>query len=415
MRSALSVTPVGYRGPAPSTAVDELLNASILIVDDNLTSRLLLQSYLKAHGFSDFVFAADGIEALERMKERAPEVVITDLMMPAMDGYEFIRRVRAEPAHAGVPVIVQTGLDEADDRARVFQAGASDLITKPINAIELVGRVRVHLERRRLLARLVEAQRRMEEELGEARKMQESLLPAEAELDRLIATHPLDVAGFYQASVGLGGDIWGMFGRADGRVVVYTCDFAGHGVQSALNTFRLHAYLKSGSADADDPAGCLARLNAFLCDVLPLGQFATMFMAYIDFAAGRIDYASAASPPPPVRTAAGLPFELLDGSGLPLGVTRLATFDNRSSAFGPGAVLALYSDALIETPAPPAQIFTPEGLRDFLTALPAGASARTIRREMLDCLFLRAAEKPSDDLTLVVVAHTTAGTPGDAR
>lgn len=410
-RTRLSIVPSGTLGYSAATPSPDENAAHVLVIDDNLTNRLILKSYLAAQGFERIELACDGAEALDLIQRHRPDVIVTDLMMPNIDGYEFIRRLRAEPATAAIPVIVQTGLSGADDRARVLSAGASDLIIKPINPIELTGRVRLHIERKRLIESLVEAQRRMDEELIEARKMQVSLLPQEHELEALTEAHPIDIAGFYQASVGLGGDIWGVFAWPGGRVGIYTCDFAGHGVRAALNTFRLHAYLKSSSAAVEDPATSLARLNALLCDVLPVGQFATMFLAVIDFTAERVSYAAAASPPVPLRPRHGEPFGLLDGSGLPLGITRDATYETHSAWFGPGAALALYSDALVETPLPPCSVFTPETYRDFLNSLAPDASAAVMRRATIGALFFGSPEKPADDLTLVVVRHERSRAP----
>ncbi|MFX6506479.1 SpoIIE family protein phosphatase, partial [Acinetobacter baumannii] len=86
----------------------------------------------------------------------------------------------------------------------------------------------------------------------------------------------------------------------------------GHGVGSALNTFRLHSFITSGAADAEDPAQWLQQLNEFLSSVLQVGQFATMFSAVIDFAANDIRYACASTPPPLFRTAQDGAFRLID-------------------------------------------------------------------------------------------------------
>ena len=147
----------------------------------------------------------------------------------------------------------------------------------------MLARVRVHLDRRALISRLTEYQRRMAEELNLARTMQESLLPNAAEIARLHEQFPIGLASSYEASIGLGGDIWGATVLSNRRLRLFSGDFTGHGVASALNTFRLHSFITSGSADAEDPADWLVQLNIFLCGALQVGQFATMFVADIDF------------------------------------------------------------------------------------------------------------------------------------
>jgi phosphoserine phosphatase RsbU/P len=264
--------------------------------------------------------------------------------------------------------------------------------------------VRVHLEHRQLIERLSEFQRLMSQELDQARAMQRSLLPADDAMRHLEARFPIALASYCQASIGLGGDIWDVRALDDNRLMIFSADFSGHGVGAALNTFRLHSFIQGGSLRVDDAASWLAALNRFLCDVLPVGQFATMFCGIIDFAASTLQYASAAAPWQMVRDGeADGGFEIIADPGFPLGLSREATYENHTRRFGPDSVLFLYSDALIETPDMLNPVFSIERLRAFLDAHWDKTSPVAIQRAVLEELSRVAAEKPSDDLTIVTL------------
>ncbi len=114
---------------------------TILIVDDAPLGRKVLQSLLISEGY-DLAFAADGPEALHKAGLYAPDLILLDIMMPGMDGYEVCERLRADPILGEVPIIMVTTLDDADSRLRGIEAGADDFVSKPFNRAELRARVR---------------------------------------------------------------------------------------------------------------------------------------------------------------------------------------------------------------------------------------------------------------------------------
>jgi CheY-like chemotaxis protein len=115
-------------------------NKTILIVDDHTSTRKVLEGLLTGQGY-DLFFAADGPEGLAQAMALTPDVMLLDVMMPGMDGFEVCRRLRAEPRLAEVPVIMITALDDRKSRLRGFEAGADDFISKPFDPMELRTRV----------------------------------------------------------------------------------------------------------------------------------------------------------------------------------------------------------------------------------------------------------------------------------
>lgn len=129
-------------------------NSTILIVDDEPVGRDALEMLLTPQGYN-LAFAGNGLETLAKATELTPDLILLDVMMPGMDGYEVCRRLRADPLLAEVPIIMVTALDDRDSRLEGIEAGADDFVSKPFNRTELRTRVKTitRLNRfRRLLA-----------------------------------------------------------------------------------------------------------------------------------------------------------------------------------------------------------------------------------------------------------------------
>jgi two-component system cell cycle response regulator len=117
------------------------MSARVLVVDDLLPNVKLLEAKLGSEYF-DVVTAMDGPTALKRMAEHPPDIVLLDVMMPGMDGFEVCRRIRRDTKTAHIPVVMVTALSDAEDRVRGLEAGADDFLTKPVSDVALVARVR---------------------------------------------------------------------------------------------------------------------------------------------------------------------------------------------------------------------------------------------------------------------------------
>jgi class 3 adenylate cyclase len=127
----------------------------VLAVDDEPANLALLSKLLAYHGY-DVVEAADGPTALAAVSDHRPDLVCLDVMMPAMDGIEVCQRLRREPEHVGLPVLLLTALSRPDDKARGLEAGANDFLTKPFDEIELAARLRSLLRTKALQDQLAD-------------------------------------------------------------------------------------------------------------------------------------------------------------------------------------------------------------------------------------------------------------------
>ncbi|MBX2830058.1 MAG: SpoIIE family protein phosphatase [Rhodospirillales bacterium] len=377
-------------------------NATILIADDTMLSREIIASYLRADGFTNLVFAKDGEDALEQTKLHSPDLIILDIIMPKLDGYAVCKAIRANPEYAETPIIAQTALEENEGRTRIFDDGATDLILKPLNKAELIARTKIHLENRLLVKQLQAYQERTQSELELARNMQENLNPTPELYRGTGIDYGLRISATFQMSSELGGDMWGLVPIDTQRLGVYIVDFAGHGLGAALNTFRLHSLIWSEQLRDRNPSEYLEVLNRHLKGLLPVGQYATMLYGIIDRHENIFTYASAACTSPVLGNSSTGEARYLDGSGVPLGVIRNASYENREVPFDKNSFLLLYSDALIETTLDNGKFLSEEKLLSMLSeTILEGGNEIDLAAQIADQFMDRAPAQLADDFTIV--------------
>lgn len=146
---------------APAPWRRESVTGRILVVDDQDTNRLMLRDLLESQGH-EVREAVDGAEALKSIADATPDVVLLDVGMPGMDGFEVCRRIKAEPSTASIPVLLVTALSQRDQRLLGIGAGANDYITKPIDKNDLSLRVRNAVRMRQLFLEVEGQYRRLE-------------------------------------------------------------------------------------------------------------------------------------------------------------------------------------------------------------------------------------------------------------
>ena len=261
---------------------------TVLIVDDQVTNIKILSTLLRDE--AETLFAINGETALDIAQAKKPDLVLLDVMMPGIDGYEVCRRLKSKADTSQIPVIFVTAKDQEQDEAEGFGAGAIDFITKPFAPLIVKARVRNHLEligQRNKLKHLTDQletyRARVAGELKIARETQNCLLPDTKLLETLRNGHQLDVNAHFAPSSELGGDYWSLKILSENQIAVMIADFSGHGVNAALNTFRLHTLLNDGREYGSDPGVFLHRLNSRLSRLLPSGQYATMFYGVSTF------------------------------------------------------------------------------------------------------------------------------------
>ncbi|MEL6177622.1 MAG: sigma-54 dependent transcriptional regulator [Myxococcota bacterium] len=147
-------------------AAQDAARDAILIVDDTPTNLAVLVDFFMDRGFEVYI-ATSGEDALEQLRYATPNVILLDVMMPGMDGFETCRRIKAEPAWSSIPVMFMTALSDVADKVKGFEVGAVDYVTKPIQHEEVFARVRTQLTLRHLQQEVERANTVLEKRVAE--------------------------------------------------------------------------------------------------------------------------------------------------------------------------------------------------------------------------------------------------------
>jgi len=385
-----------------------LTGSRVLVIDDSIANRHLIEVMLEDMGLGRMEFAEDGITGLAAVERFRPDLVLLDLNMPRMGGEEMLRRLRADPRHRDLPVIIQTAIDDQQTRGLLFETGATDFVGKPLHFDELIGRVRVHLHNRLLLGGLETHLQRIESELEEASRMQRGLLPSAELIGGIHEHHGINIDSYFETSSELGGDLWGCR-LVPGGIWIYLFDVTGHGVSAALISSRLHAMIERLEVGAEsDPGEFLGRLNTACCQLFPRGRFATMTIAAIDLENHSLTFASAGHPGPVIGNSSNEALITLDGSGIPLGIRPGTAYPNQIRSWHQGGFFFLYSDGLSESRGADGQMIDGGGITRMVDQ---------VRREkrplaaIMSKIGAIAALPPEDDMTAIWVSlnHPKAG------
>jgi sigma-B regulation protein RsbU (phosphoserine phosphatase) len=345
--------------------------ASILAVDDTPANLQVLSGILKDLGYKVRPVPS-GKLALMAARRDPPDLILLDINMPDMNGYEVCERLKADENSRGIPVIFISALTEQLDKVKAFAKGGVDYIAKPFQIEELHARVETHLKLRRLQIELEEtnaamakANSRMSRDLRAAARIQETFLPHE--FPRLPGT---DFAWVYRPCDELAGDGLNVIQLGDGKVGLYILDVSSHGVASALLSVTMSRLMSPPSepfsiltragdggvrSDITPPGEVAARLNRLFPFDLATEQFATMVYGILNTATGEFRYVSAGHPGP-VHLPLGSDPLLLEGKGSPIGLADDA-YEERSVCLAPGDRLYLYSDGVPEAMDPSAKQF----------------------------------------------------------
>jgi phosphoserine phosphatase RsbU/P len=381
-----------------------IFDCLILVVDDTDFNRTLITAMLRQAGFLRIQHALDGIDALQKIADELPDLVILDIVMPGLDGFEVCRNLRADPRFADLPVLVQTALSNTEDRNKAFQLGTTDLITKPIDRNELLARVRIHLENRVLIQDLQLYRARLESELGMAREMYNHLLPTASLFDQISRDSGVRIRHHTAVSSELGGDLWGIIPLPERRFGIYLLDMTGTGVSAALNAFRMHTVLHELVSLAGDPSRFLREVNARAVDLFESDERASVTYGVIDPTAGTFTYTTAASGRPILLRSGQVTAELGEADGASVGECASSTFPAHVLPFGSGARLLLYNNA-VAAALPVEHISSaPEALAEL--AAPALRSPTLVEAcsRVTSALSRVVGDRPREDMTLVFLA-----------
>jgi sigma-B regulation protein RsbU (phosphoserine phosphatase) len=379
----------------------------ILVVDDQKMNRLKLSAGLQKQGHT-VALAENGLQALEMLRSEAFDLVLLDILMPEMDGYQVLARMKKDALLRDIPVIVISALNEMESIIKGIEMGAEDYLPKTFDPVLLRARISACLEKKRLrdqqeayLRQLDIENRRKSEELRQARQIQRSMLPESPPL----LPH-LEIAARQETASEVGGDYYEFFAQDDGKYLVIIGDATGHGVGSALMVSMIKALLLAHTGVELVPL--LDKLNTILCQVR-LGQQLNMALLLLEVwpsANGSITMRAMGGGIPPlyILRAEGDVHEVLV-SGLPLGISDEALYHPSEFSLASGEALLLMSDGLVEQFNAAGEFLGYDRLFQALHGIsPAGQSAPQLLQKVSQIGTAWAAGHPlHDDVTLVVM------------
>jgi len=369
----------------------------ILLAEDSAASRFLLQRAVEDLGH-ECVVAEDGTQAWERYREIAPEVVISDWIMPGLDGDELCRRIRADSEGAYTYFVMLTSLEDKEHVLRGMRAGVDDYLTKPLDRNDLNARLIAASRVTALHRQIVEQQRELESEVSMAAGIQMGLLPKEPP-----ALPGADLAGLCLPAANVGGDYYDLIIDEDGRLVILIADVAGHSIGSALLMAMARSVLRREVEHGSAPTAVLGATNrAMFGDLVNAGLFITMFCARYDPASGELLFANAGHNPPILARSDGTTLEL-DGDGAAIGFLDEVEFEERAETIRPGDCLLLFTDGVVEAMDPVDEPFGEERLAETVSAM-AGAGAQALIDTIVSALNdFTGGSHQRDDITMVAL------------
>jgi sigma-B regulation protein RsbU (phosphoserine phosphatase) len=272
--------------------------ANILIVDDTPANLRLLSQMLAEQGYRVRP-APDGPLALAAARAEPPDLILLDIRMPGMNGYEVGEHLKADIRTRDIPIVFISALDATEDKVRAFTVGGVDYVTKPFQVEEVLARVETHLALRRLQKRLQRANRKMERELALAGEVQASFLPRQLP----------EIPG-WQLSVALkparetSGDFYDVNLLPNGRLGILVADVVDKGAGAALFMVLSSSLIRTYAVEyPTQPELALSAVNRRILSDTDSNQFVTVFYGILDPATGTLAYCNAGHCPPYLASA----------------------------------------------------------------------------------------------------------------
>ena len=391
----------------------------ILIADDDPISARVLSGLVEREGHQP-VLARDG-EAAWALHQLEPfRVVITDWVMPGIDGLELLRRIRVADGLAYTYVIMLTSRTDRLEVATAMSMGADDHLPKPVQKDDLRARLRVAQRivtlQEALAAKnneLEGANQRMLRELKAAEKAQRALLPT-----TLPHLPGVRCAWHLTPCDELAGDTLGVVRLDETHLGIYVVDVSGHGVSSALLAVQVSRFLSplSGSGSLlkrsmpqppgyrlTPPDEVARELNSTFANPGTLMYF-TMFYAVYDTLSRRLEAVCCGHPPPLVlRAGGGCEMPALEGHPIGIFPPGKAEFGRWGTVLAPGDQVIGYSDGITEAESPDGTFLSGEGLCDIASRRSGLTGDALLQALIADVAAWRGGAKPADDLSLVVL------------
>ncbi|MDA1193289.1 MAG: SpoIIE family protein phosphatase [Candidatus Poribacteria bacterium] len=379
----------------------------ILAVDDEPDILDLVEVTLLSEGYV-VISAKDGYEAVAVAKSELPDLILLDLSMPGLDGFEVLEALRKDSATASIPIIMLTARAQISDKLRGLSSGAEDYITKPFDLAVLTERVKTALAQSNrpsvsnpLMGALTEWSgeiAQLAHHLDTAAEIQRGLLPME-----MPSLSNIDVYGMLESSLNVSGDFYD-FIRLDGeRVGIVIADVRGKGVPAALMMVMLRTVIRIVAREARTPAEVIKRANDFLAVETEPDLFASMVYGVLDANAQTFSYCNGGHCYPIRVNGNSNAAETLQTGGMLVGIMEASEYEYATVSLDSNDVIVLYTDGVTESESPAGTHFGDEAMKSYVL------ESHDLTPKLL-CDRLRSrlseftgAEHRADDVTVVAI------------
>ena len=361
----------------------------IVVIEDDQTILRVLADNLRFQNYEVLV-ASNGEEGYRLVREKQPDLVILDLMLPGMNGFEICRQIRR--SGLVTPVLMLTAQDQESTRIQGFDAGADDYVTKPFSIRELMGRVRAILRRSEGRSDVAN-----QHELDEARRIQEKLLPS-----RIPQISGLRIAATSRPARIVGGDYFDVLKFNSHTVGICIADVCGKGMPAALLMANLQATVKAHASQHRPPGELCEMINRSMSENMAEGRFVTFFYALIDSRRKRLTYCNAGHNPP-VFFSNGKDLRRLDRGGGILGVFQHWSFEEEEIPLKSGDRIFMYTDGVSESCNTQGEEFGENRIIDIIRGF-FREGAEKLTEEVIGAATRFSHGAFEDDLTIVAVS-----------
>jgi two-component system, HptB-dependent secretion and biofilm response regulator len=379
------------------------LPLKILVVDDDRTNRMVLNALVASEGYC-VILAQNGAEAVEVYARDRPDIVLMDIMMPVMDGYEATRRIKALSGDGFVPVVFLTALCDDDSLAKCIEVGGDDFMTKPCNRVVLMAKIQSYARLKRLYATLKAQNQELEgfqARLSREHEVAEQIFTAITGAGRLSAPN---IHYLLSPMANTSGDLILAAYTPSGGQHILLGDFAGHGLSAALGAIPVSDIFYSMSAKGFHICDIVREINAKLFNRLPTGFFLAACLVEVDAMQRSARVWNGGIPAAILMRGGKGICRRIESRNLPLGIVSSEELcgEMESIELQQGDRMYIYSDGVIESTDLAGRMFGLERLEGCLCAdeAPAGDRFDWIKSQLAK---FRGDEPQNDDITLVEI------------
>jgi len=366
----------------------------ILIVDDNPANVEILQMRLAANNY-DIITAADGEAGLAMAKDKQPDLILLDIMMPKLDGLEVCRRLKGDPSLPFMPIIMVTAKADSKDVVAGLEAGGDEYLTKPVDHAALVARVKSMLRIKSLHDKVIEQSAQLKIQLKTATKIQSLFWPDIPELEGGGHIWALSIPATY-----VGGDLYDVIPLPDESLLAYVADVSDKGVPAALIMAALSTKIRSEARIQTEVERLLESVNDSMHALISEeGFFATIVLVRYWSHSGKIQFTIAGHLQPLWIVESGIG-NLAQLNGISLGVKQDVKYEKKEFFLSPGESILLFTDGVIEAENKDNEMFG----NDRLVRYMEDTSGPPWGKGLLDEIRCwRGNTKANDDLTILEI------------